>query len=80
MLCIVIRLISFLIAGRQTHKLKSGLRKGSLVSPVLYTLYIDDIIAALVAEFTSDHAYACADEVCVVCLRHSEVRKALIEN
>ena len=50
------------------------------MSPVLYTLYIDDIIAALVAEFTSDHAYACADEVCVLCLRHSEVRKALIEN
>jgi len=51
--------------------------QGSLISPILYDWYVNDLVRILSGEFGQDSTYAYADDIAVLCLGNSEVRKAL---
>jgi hypothetical protein len=67
----------FTLPGGTPNRVNSGVAQGSLVSPILYDWYINDLVRALSKEFGQDSTYAYADDIAVLCLGNSEVRRAL---
>lgn len=58
-------------------RIKSGGAQGSLISPILFKWYINELLQALSTKFGNECIYAYADDVTILCLGHSEVREAL---
>ena len=67
----------FTLPRDQPHKINSGVAQGSLVSPLLFDLYVNDLIEGLSTEFGQQNVFAYADDVAVLCLGYSDVRSAL---
>jgi len=67
----------FTLPGGTPNPVNSGVAQGSLISPILYDWYVNDLVRALSVEFGQDSTYAYADDIAVLCLGNSEVRKAL---
>jgi hypothetical protein len=67
----------FTLPGGTPNPVNSGVAQGSLVSPILYDWYVNDLVRILSGEFGQDSTYAYADDIAVLCLGNSEVRKAL---
>ena len=67
----------FTLPGGTPNRVNSGVAQGSLISPILYDWYINDLVRILSREFGQDSTYAYADDIAVLCLGNSEVRKAL---
>jgi len=59
------------------RRVQSGVAQGSLVSPLLYDWYIDDLISKLVKDLGMESVFAYADDVALICLGYSDIRKAL---
>jgi hypothetical protein len=55
----------------------SGVAQGSLISPILYCWYVNDLVEALSKRFGAGHTFAYADDIAVLCLGYSEVREAI---
>ena len=68
----------FTLPGDSPHPVGSGVAQGSLISPLLYDLYINDLVSALSRSFGVDCVNAYADDVSVLCLGYSEARRALL--
>jgi len=58
-------------------KIRSGVAQGSLISPLLFDLYIDDLIKQLSDEFGTDNIYAYADDISILCRGIANVRRAI---
>jgi len=68
----------FTLPGRPPQKINSGVAQGSLISPILYNLYVNDLIAKLSRNFGNEHIFAYADDIAVLYLGYSEIREALM--
>ena len=53
----------FSLLGDSPKRIKSGVAQGSLVSPLLYDWYINDLISLLARRFGAEHTFAYADDV-----------------
>lgn len=67
----------FTISGSSPHKINSGVAQGSLISPLLYDLYINDLIETLSRELGADNVFAYADDIALLCLGYSDIRRSL---
>ena len=67
----------FTLPGGAPNRVNSGVAQGSLISPILYDWYVNDLVRTLSREIGQDSTYAYADDIAVLCLGNSEVRKAL---
>jgi hypothetical protein len=67
----------FTLPGGSPNRVNSGVAQGSLISPILYDWYVNDLVRTLSREIGQDSTYAYADDIAVLCLGNSEVRKAL---
>jgi len=67
----------FTLPGGTPNRVNSGVAQGSLVSPILYDWYVNDLVRTLSGGVGQDSTYAYADDIAVLCLGNSEVRKAL---
>jgi len=67
----------FTLPGGSPSRVNSGVAQGSLISPILYDWYVNDLVRTLSREIGQDSTYAYADDIAVLCLGNSEVRKAL---
>jgi len=67
----------FTLPGGAPKKVNSGVAQGSLISPILYCWYVNDLVEALSEKFGADHTFAYADDIAVLCLGYSEIREAL---
>jgi len=68
----------FALSGDIPSKINSGVAQGSLVSPLLYDWYVDDLVSELSRRFGMDKTYAYADDIAVLCLGYSEIREVLL--
>jgi len=67
----------FTLPGDKPSKINSGVAQGSLISPLLYDWYINDLVSELSRLFGQAYTFAYADDVAVLCLGYSEVRTAI---
>jgi len=67
----------FTLPGEVPHRIRSGVAQGSLISPILYNLYLDDLIRSLSGRFTDGHVCAYADDLAVLCSGHDQIRETL---
>ena len=67
----------FTLPGDIPKKVNSGVAQGSLISPILYCWYVNDLVEALSKRFGAGHTFAYADDIAVLCLGYSEVREAI---
>jgi exonuclease III len=67
----------FTLPGGSPNRVNSGVAQGSLISPILYDWYVNDLVRILSGEFGQDSTYAYADDIAVLCLGNSEARRAL---
>jgi len=67
----------FTLPGGEPQRINSGVVQGSLISPILYCWYVNDLVASLSKKFGDDHTFAYADDIALLCLGNSEVREAL---
>jgi len=67
----------FSLLEDQPRRIKSGVAQGSLVSPLLFDWYVNDLVSNLTRHFGIGHTFAYADDVALLCLGHSEVRAAI---
>jgi hypothetical protein len=68
----------FTLPGDKPSKINSGVAQGSLISPLLYDWYINDLVSELSRLFGQACTFAYADDIAVLCLGYSEVRTALL--
>jgi hypothetical protein len=59
------------------NKINSGVAQGSLLSPLLYDWYVNDLVLSLSERFGTEYTFAYADDVAVLCLGYSDIRTAL---
>lgn len=57
--------------------MKSGVAQGSLVSPLLYDWYVNELVATLSTKFGTKNTLAYADDIAIICLGVEDVRRAL---
>ena len=62
---------------RTPYKINSGVAQGSLVSPLLYDWYVNDLISILSKKLGTENIFAYADDVALLCLGYSDIRSAL---
>ena len=67
----------FVLPGCAPRKVNVGVAQGSLISPLLFNWYINDLIAELTRKFGSNKVYAYADDVAITCLGYSDIRAAI---
>lgn len=67
----------FSLLGDRPRRIKSGVAQGSLVSPLLYDWYVNDLVSSLAGRFGFEHTFAYADDISLLCLGYSEVRAAI---
>jgi len=67
----------FSFLGDKPRKVNSGVAQGSLVSPLLYDWYVNDLVLDLSRQFGMDYTFAYADDIALLCLGYSEVRQAI---
>jgi len=67
----------FSLMGDAPRKVGSGVAQGSLVSPLLYNWYVDDLVVQLSSQVTEGSVFAYADDIAVLCLGCSDVRRAV---
>jgi len=67
----------FSLPGDIPRKVNSGVAQGSLVSPLLYNWYVNELILDLSGKMGVDFTFAYADDIAIICLGHSEIRKAI---
>ena len=67
----------FSLLGDIPRRVRSGVAQGSLVSPLLYDWYINDLVSALSRRFGTEYTFAYADDMALLCLGYSEIRAAL---
>ena len=67
----------FTLPGDIPQRVNNGVAQGSLVSPLLYDWYVNDLISELSKQFGQDRTFAYADDVAVLCLGLSDIRLTL---
>ena len=67
----------FSLMDSNPSKINSGVAQGSLVSPLLYDWYVNDLVSHLSEKLGVDHTFAYADDIALLCLGYSDVRAAL---
>lgn len=67
----------FTLPGDKPARINSGVAQGSLISPLLYDWYVNDLVSELSGLFGRAYTFAYADDIAVLCLGYSEVRTAL---
>ncbi len=67
----------FSLLGDIPRRIKSGVAQGSLVSPLLYDWYVNDLVATLSQKFGAEYTFAYADDIALICLGYSEIRTAV---
>ena len=67
----------FTLPNSSPYRINSGVAQRSLISPLLYNLYINDLIESLSVNFSVGRVNAYADDVSVICHGLDEVRKAI---
>ena len=67
----------FSLMESSPNKINLGVAQGSLVSPLLYDWYVNDLVSKLSAQLGTQNTFAYADDVALLCLGHSDVRNAL---
>ena len=70
----------FTLLGGTPNRVNSGVAQGSLISPILYDCYINDLVRILSREFGQDSTYAYADDIAVLCLGNSKVKKGFVSH
>jgi hypothetical protein len=67
----------FSLIGDVPRRIKSGVAQGSLVSPILYDWYVNDLIENLSKKFGVEKTFAYADDIALLCLGYSDIRTAV---
>ena len=67
----------FSLMEGEPSKINSGVAQGSLVSPLLYDWYVNDLVSHLSKTLGVEHTFAYADDIALLCLGYSDVRAAL---
>ena len=67
----------FTLPSDEPRKVNSGVAQGSLVSPLLFDLYVNDLISDLSTQFGERNVVAYEDDIAVLCLGYSDVKSAL---
>jgi len=67
----------FSLPEDQPRRIKSSVAQGSLISPLLYDWYVNDLVSNLTRRFGIGHTFAYADDVALLCLGYSEIRAAI---
>ncbi len=67
----------FSLLGDSPKRIKSGVAQGSLVSPLLYDWYVNDLVSLLSRRFGAEHTFAYADDIALLCLGYSDLRSAI---
>jgi len=67
----------FSLPDDRPRRIKSGVTQGSLVSPLLYDWYVNDLVSNLTGQFGIEHTFAYADDIALLCLGYSEIRAAI---
>ena len=67
----------FTLPGDEPQKVNTGVAQGSLVSPLLYDWYVNDLISDLSKQLGQDRTFAYADDIAVLCLGLSDIRSTL---
>ena len=57
----------FSLLGDRPRRIKSGVAQGSLVSPLLYDWYVNDLVSSLSGRSGLEHTFAYADDVALLC-------------
>ena len=72
----------FTLPSDKPRKINSGVAQGSLVSPLLFDLYVNDLIEQLSGQFGEQNVFAYADDIAILCLGYSDIRSAMesVEN
>lgn len=68
---------SFSLMESDPNKINSGVAQGSLVSPLLYDWYVNDLVVHLSKYLRTENVFAYADDIALLCLGYSDVRAAL---
>lgn len=66
------------ILGDFPRKVNSGVAQGSLVSPLLYDFYVNDLVEELRLQMGAENTFAYADDIALLCLGYSDIRRALV--
>jgi len=67
----------FTLPGDAPQRVNTGVAQGSLISPLLYDWYVNDLISGLSKQLGQDRAFAYADDIAVLCLGFSDIRSTL---
>jgi hypothetical protein len=67
----------FSLMEGEPNKINSGVAQGSLVSPLLYDWYVNDLVSHLSKQLKPENVFAYADDMAFLCLGHSDIRAAL---
>jgi hypothetical protein len=67
----------FTVPEENPHKINSGVAQGSLISPILYDWYVNDLVSTLSRKFGFDHTFAYADDIALICLGLSDIQEGL---
>jgi hypothetical protein len=65
------------VLGGSPRKVNSGVAQGSLVSPLLYDFYINDLVEELQLRIGPENSFAYADDIALLCLGYSDISRAL---
>ena len=67
----------FSLLEAKPSKINAGVAQGSLISPLLYDWYVNDLVTKLSYQLGTQNTFAYADDIALVCLGHSDIRKTL---
>jgi len=67
----------FSLLQSESSKINEGVAQGSLLSPLIYNWYVNDLISHLSKRLNVDNTYAFADDLAQICLGYSDISLAL---